>query len=291
MESLIKEDIMSKKVFVFPGQGSQSIGMGNELPNQEIFDKANEILGFNLKKLCSDGPDESLKATQNAQPAILTVSYMQYLLQEDKPDLVAGHSLGEYSALVAAGVIKFEDAVKLVNIRGKLMEEAVPRGKGAMAAILGMSVEDIKSVFNEVGGEIQVANYNCPGQIVISGETEAINKCCQYITKNLSKKAIPLAVSGPFHSTLMKPAADKFAEYLDEIELNEPKIPVIMNVTADYLKSASDVKELLIKQLFSSVLWQQSIEKMINEGADDFIEVGPGKVLSGLIKKIKRGMK
>lgn len=282
---------MNKKVYVFPGQGSQTIGMGIDLPNQEIFDKANEILGFDLKKICTEGPEDALKSTQNAQPAILTVSYMQYLLQEEKPDVVAGHSLGEYSALVAAGVIKFEDAVKLVNIRGKLMEDAVPNGKGTMAAILGMSEEEIKSVFNEVGGEVQVANFNCPGQIVISGETEAVNKCCEYITSNLSKKAIPLAVSGPFHSSLMKPAADKFAEYLDKIAIKDPEIPIIMNVTADYLKSAAEVKELLIKQLYSSVLWQQSIEKVINDGAEEFVEVGPGKVLSGLIKKIKRGMK
>ncbi|HAR61857.1 MAG: [acyl-carrier-protein] S-malonyltransferase [Candidatus Margulisiibacteriota bacterium] len=277
-----------KTAFVFPGQGSQFVGMGKDLPNQEIFDQANNVLGFDLKQLCLNGPEDALKLTQNAQPAIFTVSYMQFKLQEVQPDIVAGHSLGEYTALCAAGVLDFETALTLIRVRGQLMEKAVPAGQGTMAAILGMDQESLKKVCDSVDGKAQIANYNSPGQIVISGTTDAIKKCCILISDTYGKKAIPLPVSGPFHSQLMKPAAEQFRDYLDKAPFNEPKIPIIMNVTADYLTSASLTKELLVKQLYSSVLWQQSIEKMLTAGVVTFTEIGPGKVLSGLINKIKK---
>jgi [acyl-carrier-protein] S-malonyltransferase len=277
-----------KIAYIFPGQGSQSVGMGKDLPNQDIFEKANSILGYDLRAICFNGPEEALKQTFNAQPAIFTVSYMDYILKEQKADMLAGHSLGEYTALCAAGVFSFEDGVSMVHLRGKLMEEAVPAGTGTMAAVLGMEEELLKSVCKQIG-DVEIANYNCPGQLVISGKTDKVKICCEAITTQHGKKAILLPVSGPFHSSLMKPAADKFAKHLDKIKFNDPKIPVVMNVTADILKSAEQAKELLVKQLYSAVLWQPSVNKMVSAGIEEFVEVGPGKVLTGLIKKIRRG--
>jgi [acyl-carrier-protein] S-malonyltransferase len=287
---------MSKIAYVFPGQGSQSVGMGKELCEnsdlaKEVFASANEALGFDLTTICFEGPEENLKQTSNTQPAILTTSIAAWKILEAEgklPDAVAGHSLGEYSALVAAGVIEFTDAVKLVNLRGKLMEGAVPDGQGTMAAILGMTKEDISAVLANVEGVVEIANINCPGQIVISGETVAVKKACPALSEAGAKRAILLPVSGPFHSSLMKPAADQFKAALESITFNAPKYKFIANVTADEVSDPAQIKELLIEQIYSSVLWQPSVEKMIAAGIEEFEEVGPGKVLTGLIKKIRR---
>lgn len=282
---------MTKTAFVFPGQGSQVIGMGKELIHQELFDQASNILGYDLKQTCTEGPEDILRLTTNAQPAIFTVSYMQYLEQNQKPDVLAGHSLGEYTALCAAGVFNFTDAIKIIKKRSELMEAAVPAGKGSMAAIIGLDTLTLEQICTAVKGSAQIANYNSPGQVVVSGETDTIKECCDIVATIHGKKAILLPVSGPFHSIMMKPAAEQFMAFLENIDLQEPTTPIIMNVTADYLRSKDQVKTLLTQQLYSSVRWQQSIEKMIFEKIEIFIEVGPGKVLGGLINKIKKELK
>ncbi|MFC1517086.1 ACP S-malonyltransferase [Candidatus Margulisiibacteriota bacterium] len=287
---------MSKQAYVFPGQGSQTVGMGKELVEKstlakEIFQQANDVLGFDLTKLCFEGPEADLKQTANTQPAILTTSIAQWKILESEnklPDIVAGHSLGEYSALVAAGALSFEDAVKLVNLRGKLMEAAVPQGKGTMAAILGLKREQIEEELKKISGIAEIANINCPGQIVISGETFAVKEACDKLSKAGAKRAVLLPVSGPFHSSMMAPAGEKLKAEIEKLELKVPKFKFIANVTADYAEDPVQIKDLLVKQVSSSVLWQPSIERMIDDGVTEFTEVGPGKVLSGLIKKIQR---
>ncbi|MBU0581121.1 MAG: ACP S-malonyltransferase [Candidatus Margulisbacteria bacterium] len=287
---------MSKTAFIFPGQGSQAVGMGKDLIEQspkakEIFEQANQALGFDLTKLCLEGPEEELKQTANTQPAILTTSIAQWKILEAEnksPEIVAGHSLGEYSALVAAGVIDFVDAVKLVRLRGKLMEEAVPDGKGTMAAILGLTHKQIADVLSKLNGVAEIANINCPGQIVISGGTPAIKEACAQLAEAGAKRAVMLSVSGPFHSSLMQPAGAKLKAEIDKINFNVPKFKFIANVTADYASDPKQIKELLVKQVSSSVLWQQTVERMLNEGINEFVEVGPGNVLMGLLKKIQK---
>lgn len=287
---------MSKKAFIFPGQGSQVVGMGKDLTEQsaqakEIFKQANDALGYDLTKICFEGPEEELKQTANTQPAILATSIAQWKILEAEgknPDVVAGHSLGEYTALVVAEAIAFVDAVKLVHLRGKLMEAAVPEGKGTMAAILGMTQEQIKDVLKNVSGVVEIANINCPGQIVISGETSAVKEACDKLSAAGAKRAVLLPVSGPFHSSLMAPAGEKLKAEIDKLEVKKPKFKFIANVTADYVEDPAKIKELLIKQVSSSVLWQPSIERMITDGVTEFTEVGPGKVLTGLVKKIQR---
>jgi [acyl-carrier-protein] S-malonyltransferase len=253
-----------------------------------IFDEADAALGISLTKIIFEGPEDTLKVTYNAQPAILTASIALLQTKLVPPQVVAGHSLGEYSALVAAGAIQFADAVKLVRKRGELMEKAVPGGKGTMAAILGLEEDQINAVLAEFSGKAQIANFNCPGQIVISGETEAVKSACEKLTAAGAKRAILLPVSGPFHSSLMKPAADEFKQFLSAVTINDPKIPVVANVTADYVKTSADIRELLYQQVYSSVRWTQSVQRMVADGVETFEEVGPGNVLTGLIKKIKK---
>src|SRR3989339_226300 len=280
-----------KSAFVFPGQGSQTVGMGKDLA-ESLLDQANQILGFDLKKLCFEGPEEELKKTEITQPAILTVSvaaFQQLATRNPQPATVAGHSLGEYSALVAAGAIKFGDAVKIVNLRGKFMQEAVPIGQGAMAAIIGGERAKIEEVCAGIEG-VWPANFNSPGQIVISGQKEAVEKASAACKDAGAKRAIPLPVSAPFHCPLMQPAADKLKMELDKIEVKDATIPVIANVTAAAVTSAAEIRDLLVKQVTSPVLWEDSVKKMIADGVSSFVEVGPGKVLSGLIKKIDRNV-
>jgi len=277
--------------FVFPGQGAQAIGMGKGLA-EEYLDKANQILGFDLKKICFEGPEDQLKQTAITQPAILTVSIAMFKQQttdnKQQTQFVAGHSLGEYSALVAAGSISFEDAVKTVHLRGKFMQEAVPIGEGAMAAILGGERSVIENICQEIC-QVWPANYNAPGQIVISGQKSAVNAACEKLKAAGVKRTIPLAVSAPFHCPLMQPAADKLKAELDKIEIKDATIPIIANVTAKPVTSSAEIKDLLIKQVTGSVLWEDSVKYMLSQGVDNFIEVGPGKVLTGLIKKIQKG--
>ncbi|MDD5593528.1 MAG: ACP S-malonyltransferase [Candidatus Margulisbacteria bacterium] len=276
-----------KTAFVFPGQGSQSVGMGKDLAEQ-FLDRANAVLGFDLKKLCFEGPEDELKKTEVQQPAIFTVSAAAFSLLRSKNiscDVVAGHSLGEYSALFAAGALSFEDGVKLVNLRGKFMQQAVPAGLGAMAAVLGGEREMITNVCLEIGN-VWPANFNSPGQVVISGEKDAVQKAGEKMKAAGAKKIIPLAVSAPFHCPLMQPAADQLAAELDKIKFNDAAVPVFANVTAGPVMTGSEIKRLLIQQVTAPVLWEDSVKNMVAQGVGRFIEVGPGKVLAGLIKKI-----
>lgn len=277
-----------RNAFVFPGQGSQFVGMGKGLA-EKYLDQANEILGFDLKKIVLEGPEEELKRTEIQQPAIFTISVAaldRLATRDSRPaTVVAGHSLGEYSALYAAGSISFEDGVKIVHLRGKFMQEAVPTGEGAMAALLGGEREAIIQICAEVGN-VWPANFNCPGQIVISGKKEAVETAGEKLKAAGVKKIIPLAVSAPFHCPLMQPAADKLKAELDKIEIKDAKIPVIANVTASPVTGGEEIRNLLVKQVTSPVLWEDSVRKMIADGVTRFIEVGPGKVLCGLIKKI-----
>jgi len=282
-----------KTAFVFPGQGSQAVGMGKDLA-EKYLDQANQILGIDLKKICFEGPEEELKKTEITQPAILTVSVAAYESLKNKgvpaPAAVAGHSLGEYSALVAASAISFTDAVKIIHLRGKYMQEAVPLGEGSMAAILGLTKEQVEDCCKKAStaGIVSPANLNSPGQIVISGKKEAVEEASKLCKEAGAKRVIPLQVSAPFHCALMQPAADKLKVELDKIEIKDTQIPVVSNVTANYITSGSEIKDLLVKQVTNSVLWEDSIKKMIADGVESFIEVGAGKVLAGLIKKIDR---
>jgi [acyl-carrier-protein] S-malonyltransferase len=285
---------------VFPGQGAQYVGMGKELIEnyqvaRDVFEQADGALGFSLKKLCLEGPEDELKLTYHTQPALLTTSIAAYRVLEQEAGfeavVAAGHSLGEYSALVAAAALPFETAVRLVHWRGKWMDEAVPAGLGAMAAILGMDSDGLEQVCAEIresGEVVELANLNCPGQIVISGTAKGVAKASDLAKEKGARRVVPLVVSGPFHCSLMKPAAEKLNNALLEADFAKGTIPVVANVDAKAYTEPGDVRTALEKQLYSPVRWQQCVETMIQMGVDTFIEFGPGTVLSGLIKKIDR---
>ncbi|QXM05888.1 ACP S-malonyltransferase [Crassaminicella indica] len=292
---------MSKLAFVFPGQGAQYVGMGKDIVENfeianKIFEQASEAIGYDMKKMCFEGPEEELKKTENTQPAILTTCIAIAKVLEEKgitPDISAGLSLGEYASLVMANVMDFKDAVLLVKKRGKYMQEAVPLGVGTMAAILGMEREDLEKALEKAKefGIVEAANFNSPGQIVISGEVSAVEKACEFTKEMGAKKAVVLPVSAPFHCSMLVPAGEKLALELENVKINDFKIPVIANVNADYYKEKTEVKDLLVKQVSHSVLWEDSVIKMLEAGVDTFIEIGPGKSLSGFIKKINRKLK
>ena len=292
---------MSKLAFVFPGQGAQKVGMGKDFFDnydvaKKMFKEADEALGYSIMKMCFEGPEEDLKLTANTQPAILTISCIaNEILKENgvQPEITGGHSLGEYSALVAAGVLKFQDAVALVHKRGAYMQEAVPVGEGGMAAIIGVDREKIVEICQSVSAEspVQAVNFNCPGQIVIAGATRGVELAVEELKAAGAKKAVILPVSAPFHSTLMKPAAEKLAVQLDKVTLSDAKIPVVANVNAQVLTKAEDIKASLVAQAASPVLWEDCVAKMKEFGADVLLEAGPGKTLCGFNRRIDKSIK
>lgn len=290
---------MSKTAYIFPGQGSQAVGMGKDLFDnfavaREVFEQANDALGFSLSDMCFAGDEADLQLTANTQPAILTASIAAYRAAEfegiAKPDLVAGHSLGEYSALVSAGVLDFADAVRTVRKRGIYMQEAVPVGVGAMAAILGLDLASVEAGCTEAakGQVCGPANINSPSQIVIAGNTEAVERACEILKEKGAKRAIILNVSAPFHCDLMMPAQERLATDLAELKYGAANFPVVHNLDAQASSEASEVCDKLTQQVSSPVRWLQSVETMTAAGVDTFIEIGPGKVLSGLVRQINR---
>src|SRR5579863_5348613 len=297
----IAEGAVPHAVFLFPGQGSQAVGMGKDLAGKypiarETFEEADTALGMKISQLCFEGPEDELRLTENTQPAILTVSVAAWrVLQEKgiKPAFVAGHSLGEYSAHVAAGTMSFADAVRTVRNRGKFMQEAVPVGTGSMAAILGMSAEAVASVCSDAAqGEVcESANINSPEQIVISGQVAAIERAVKLADERGAKRAKVLAVSAPFHCSLMKPAQERLAVILENLQLAKPRFPVVCNVDGLPVEDAESAREALVRQVTGSVRWSDSMQWLIAQGVQTFVEVGPGKVLCGLMRQIDRSKK
>ena len=287
--------------FVFPGQGSQSPGMGKDLAEKfavarQVFEEADDALGFAISRLCFDGPAEDLQLTENTQPAILTVSVAAFrALQEagiDAPAFVAGHSLGEYSALVAAGALSLSDAVRTVRARGRYMQEAVPVGTGAMAAVIGGELETIERICVEAsaGQVCSIANINALNQVAIAGNTEAVDRAVELLS-GVVRKVVKLKVSAPFHCALMKPAQDRLAADLERLSFSEPAMPVVTNVDARATTAPDELRDALVRQVSAPVRWVESMQLLIGQGVNTFVEAGPGKVLSGLIRQISRDVK
>jgi [acyl-carrier-protein] S-malonyltransferase len=282
------------KAFVFPGQGAQYVGMGKDMYDNSpdakaLFDKANEILGFNITDIMFEGTDEDLKQTKVTQPAIFLHSViLAKTIEGFNPDMVAGHSLGEFSSLVANGALKFEDGLKLVYKRAMAMQKACEAEPSTMAAIMGLKDEEVEEVCNQIEDVVVPANYNSPGQVVISGSMSGIDKAVEILKEKGAKRALKLKVGGAFHSSLMEPARKELEEAINNTEFNKPTCPVYQNVNAAPSDDPEVIKENLVKQLTSPVRWTQTIENMLKDGAESFVEVGPGKVLQGLIKKVDR---
>lgn len=293
---------MGKVAFVFPGQGAQYVGMGKAFEEafpytRGFFEQASHVLGFDLRRLCFEGPEEELRRTDNTQPAILTVCVQALKVLEVelgiRPDLLAGHSLGEYTALFATGALSFGDVLKVVRERGRAMEEACPKGQGAMAAILGLEGDKVEELCRRARRDEEVlvpANYNCPGQVVISGHLEAVKRAVELSKQMGAKRAVLLEVSGPFHSPLMEKAAERLKEVLEEVNWGSFSVPVVSNVTAEPYTSPEEAKRLLVLQIKSPVRWEDSVRRMVALGVDTFIELGPNKVLSGLIRRTVQGV-
>ncbi|WP_273368619.1 ACP S-malonyltransferase [Alicyclobacillus herbarius] len=292
-----------KWAFVFPGQGAQYVGMGKELMEKhsvakQTFQEADEALGFSLTELCLEGPEDKLRLTYYTQPALLTMGVAAYRVFKEQVDVqptaVAGHSLGEYTALVAAGALSFADAVRLVHLRGKWMDEAIPAGQGAMSAVLGLAPAELEAVCKEVaeksGEVVELANLNCPGQIVISGTAAGVAEAGRLAKERGARRVLPLEVSGPFHCSLMRPAASKLAQALAETAIQDAAVPIVTNVDAEPVSSQSELQSALERQLYSPVRFEEDVRRMLDMGIEGFIEFGPGTVLSGLIRKVQRSV-
>ncbi|MDH5405599.1 MAG: ACP S-malonyltransferase [Candidatus Aminicenantes bacterium] len=290
---------VEKIAFIFPGQASQYAGMGKEFfdsyeESRAVFEQADQTLGFSISRLCFEGTEEEVQLTANTQPAILTTSIASWVLLRDsgvKPDYVAGHSLGEYSALVAAKSLSFEHAVSLVRKRGRYMQEAVPVGKGAMAAIIALERSKVEKICQQIGEEVQPANYNSPMQIVISGTREGVDKAMELALQEGAKRATPLPVSAPFHSKLMLPAQERLQVDIEKTIFHPLLIPLVTNVDAKIIHTEQEAMDSLIRQVTSPVRWEDSMRYLINQGVSTFVEVGPGRVLSNLIKRIDKEVK